>query len=153
MWFLPCLILYIINLPLWKHYSISCFPLRYITLVARQQKYLRAKTGGVEDDMHDDSEEEEEKKALWGRSKSMYYSADNVDYEVITPAFKLCLFVYPLQHKLCRIFLINASYRLNHYSSMATNCVYLLVDMHVRLYEFFTVELYLKCFDWRMSKL
>lgn len=50
--------------------------------IARQQKYLRAKTGGVEDDMHDDSEEEEEKKALWGRSKSMYYSADNVDYEL-----------------------------------------------------------------------
>ncbi|XP_010266712.1 PREDICTED: something about silencing protein 10 [Nelumbo nucifera] len=50
--------------------------------IARQQKYLRQKIGGVEDEMHDDVEEEEDKKAVWGRRKNLYYSADNVDYEL-----------------------------------------------------------------------
>ncbi|XP_010650700.1 protein THALLO isoform X1 [Vitis vinifera] len=51
--------------------------------IARQQKFLRAKIGGVEDEMHEEEEEdEEEKKTVWGRRKSDYYSADNVDYEL-----------------------------------------------------------------------
>ncbi|KAL5982553.1 hypothetical protein ACLOJK_016626 [Asimina triloba] len=50
--------------------------------IARQQKFLRRKFGGVEDEMHDDVEEEEEKRAVWGRTKSLYYSAENVDYEL-----------------------------------------------------------------------
>ncbi|XP_071921746.1 LOW QUALITY PROTEIN: protein THALLO [Coffea arabica] len=49
----------------------------------RQQKYLRAKTGGVEEEMDDDAEKEEEKeRAVWGRAKSTFYDADNTDYEI-----------------------------------------------------------------------
>ncbi|KAM7511830.1 hypothetical protein LguiB_010705 [Lonicera macranthoides] len=50
--------------------------------IARQQKYLRAKTGGVEDLTHDDAEDEEERRDVWGRSKSLYYDGDNVNYEL-----------------------------------------------------------------------
>lgn len=51
--------------------------------MARQQKYLRQKFGGIDDDMDDDVEvDEEEKKSVWGRKKDMYYDADNVDYEL-----------------------------------------------------------------------
>ena len=34
--------------------------------------------------MHDDvdEEKEEERKAVWGKRKHMYYSAENIDYEV-----------------------------------------------------------------------
>lgn len=32
--------------------------------------------------MHDEEEDEGGKKTVWGRRKSDYYSADNVDYEV-----------------------------------------------------------------------
>mgnify|MGYP004717722895 CR=1 FL=1 len=52
-------------------------------VVLRQQKYLRAKTGGLEEEMDDDAEEEEEKeRAVWGRAKSTFYNAENIDYEV-----------------------------------------------------------------------
>lgn len=72
--------------------------LPYYPLVARQQKFLRAKIGGVEDEMHEEEEEdEEEKKTVWGRRKSDYYSADNVDYEVSIPilnAMGLLTFLY-----------------------------------------------------------
>ncbi|RWW28655.1 hypothetical protein GW17_00006847 [Ensete ventricosum] len=52
--------------------------------VARQAKYLRQKFGGDDDEMDDhEEEEEEERKAIWGRRKSLYYNADNVDYEVV----------------------------------------------------------------------
>ncbi|KAI5678343.1 hypothetical protein M9H77_09293 [Catharanthus roseus] len=50
--------------------------------IARQQKYFRAKVGGVEDEMHDDAEDEEEKRTVWGRNKNLYYNAENVDYEL-----------------------------------------------------------------------
>ncbi|XP_042516136.1 something about silencing protein 10 [Macadamia integrifolia] len=50
--------------------------------IVRQQKFLRQKIGGVEDELHDDVEGEDEKKAVWGRGKNMYYDADNVDYEL-----------------------------------------------------------------------
>lgn len=50
--------------------------------IARQQKFLRAKMGGVEDEMHDEAEDEEDKRAVWGRRKDIYYNADNVDYEL-----------------------------------------------------------------------
>ncbi|KAK9083957.1 hypothetical protein Scep_030428 [Stephania cephalantha] len=48
------------------------------------QRFLREKMGGVEDDMHDEEEEEEDEKneAIWGRNKNLYYRADNVDYEI-----------------------------------------------------------------------
>ncbi|KAL3506834.1 hypothetical protein ACH5RR_032216 [Cinchona calisaya] len=51
--------------------------------IARQQKYLRAKIGGVEEEMHDDAEEDEEtERAVWGKAKNIFYNADNVDYEI-----------------------------------------------------------------------
>ncbi|KAK6930478.1 Sas10 C-terminal domain [Dillenia turbinata] len=50
--------------------------------IARQQKFLRAKVGGVEDEMEEDTKDDEEKKAGWGPKKSFYYSADNVDFEL-----------------------------------------------------------------------
>lgn len=31
-----------------------------------------------------EEKEEEEKQAIWGRRKNLYYSADNVDYEVVS---------------------------------------------------------------------
>lgn len=59
-------------------YSFNC----YYSAVSRLQKHLRAKVGGVEDEIDDDVEDEEEKRALWGRRKEVYYNADNNDYEV-----------------------------------------------------------------------
>lgn len=50
--------------------------------MAKQQKYLREKFGGVENEMHEDEEEEEEQKAVWGGKKDLYYDGDNVDFEV-----------------------------------------------------------------------
>ncbi|KAJ0092537.1 hypothetical protein Patl1_26730 [Pistacia atlantica] len=51
--------------------------------IARQQKFLRAKFGGVEDEMHDDEDEDkEDKKTLWGGMKSQYYHGDNRDFEL-----------------------------------------------------------------------
>ncbi|KAF3451037.1 hypothetical protein FNV43_RR07126 [Rhamnella rubrinervis] len=53
--------------------------------IARQKKFLQAKFGGVEDDLHDDNDEDEEKekqKAVWGGRKHLYYNADNRDYEL-----------------------------------------------------------------------
>ncbi|KAF5452568.1 hypothetical protein F2P56_027548 [Juglans regia] len=48
--------------------------------IARQQKFLREKFGGVEDDMHED-EDEDEQEAIWGGKMNQYYSADNRDFE------------------------------------------------------------------------
>eukprot|EP00250_Pteridium_aquilinum_P033156 c5261_g1_i1 orf=161-2083(+) len=54
--------------------------------MAKQAKILRQKTSLMEDEEEDEAEEEEEgrkeKKAAWGKRKKMYYSADNVDYEL-----------------------------------------------------------------------
>ncbi|XP_043724321.1 something about silencing protein 10-like isoform X2 [Telopea speciosissima] len=50
--------------------------------IARQQRFLRQRIGGVEDELHDDVEDEDEKKAVWGRWKDLYYNADNADYEL-----------------------------------------------------------------------
>lgn len=49
--------------------------------IARQAKYLKEKFGG-EDEMSDDDEQYEERKVAWGKKKNLYYSADNVDYEL-----------------------------------------------------------------------
>ena len=52
--------------------------------MARTQKYLREKFGGVEDAMlEDDEEDEEEQESLWGGKKKEYYNGDNADYEVM----------------------------------------------------------------------
>lgn len=54
-----------------------------LSAVKRQQNYLRAKYGGVEDEMHDEEEDDkEEKKAVWGGMKNQYYYGDNRDFEV-----------------------------------------------------------------------
>lgn len=51
--------------------------------IKRQQKFLRAKYGGIEDEMHDDEEEDKEgKKDLWGGIKNQYYYGDNRDFEL-----------------------------------------------------------------------
>ncbi|BFG15890.1 hypothetical protein CerSpe_021640 [Prunus speciosa] len=50
--------------------------------IVRQQKFLTAKFGGVEDEMHDDDEEDEEdQNPVWGGRKQQYYDADNRDFE------------------------------------------------------------------------
>ncbi|CAL5391787.1 unnamed protein product [Camellia sinensis] len=53
-----------------------------VAKIVRQQKYFRAKDGGVEDEMLDDAEDEEEKRSTWGRRKNIYHDGDNVDYEL-----------------------------------------------------------------------
>lgn len=51
--------------------------------IAKQAKFLRQKSGGVEDEMEEEADEkEEERKAAWGKGKKLYYSADNIDYEI-----------------------------------------------------------------------
>ncbi|KAL0904210.1 hypothetical protein M5K25_026289 [Dendrobium thyrsiflorum] len=50
--------------------------------ISRQAKYLREKFGGGEDEMSDDDEQEEERKTVWASKKNLYYSADNIDYEL-----------------------------------------------------------------------
>lgn len=51
--------------------------------MAKQAKILRQKTSLMEDEEEDEEgEERKEKKAPWGKQKKMYYSADNVDYEL-----------------------------------------------------------------------
>ena len=55
-----------------------------MSVVARTQKFLREKFGGVEDDMHeDDEEEDEEQEPMWGGKKNQYYHADNFGYDVM----------------------------------------------------------------------
>lgn len=49
--------------------------------MARTQRYLQAKIGGVEDEMHDDVEDEEKQRVVWRRFDDMH-NADNRDYEV-----------------------------------------------------------------------
>ncbi|XP_031378884.1 something about silencing protein 10 isoform X2 [Punica granatum] len=44
--------------------------------IARQQRYLREKMGGAEDEMDEEEEEKEKDNAVWGRSKRQYYNAD-----------------------------------------------------------------------------
>ncbi|XP_057957263.1 protein THALLO [Malania oleifera] len=53
-----------------------------VAKIKRQQKFLRAKMGGVEDEMHDDEDEDEEgRSAVWGGKKHIYHTRDDVDYE------------------------------------------------------------------------
>ncbi|XWS65066.1 hypothetical protein CRYUN_Cryun05aG0059100 [Craigia yunnanensis] len=58
---------------------------KFAAKIARQHKLLRAKFGGVEDEMHDeedDDEDEKEEMAPWGGIKSRYYGGDNRDFEL-----------------------------------------------------------------------
>ncbi|XP_031129241.1 something about silencing protein 10 isoform X3 [Ipomoea triloba] len=46
--------------------------------ISKQLKYMRAKTGGVDDEMHDESDKEEKKRTVWSRHKSVYYNTENL---------------------------------------------------------------------------
>ncbi|KHG07529.1 Something about silencing 10 [Gossypium arboreum] len=63
----------------------SFFYLPYDFEVARQHKFLRAKFGGAEDEMHEEEEDDEDDKeemGQWGGIKSRYYGGDNRDFEL-----------------------------------------------------------------------
>ncbi|GMH11923.1 hypothetical protein Nepgr_013764 [Nepenthes gracilis] len=53
-----------------------------VAKISRTQKYLKAKFGDAEDEMHDDAGDEEERRTGWGWGKKFYYDGDNVDYEL-----------------------------------------------------------------------
>ncbi|XVE90001.1 hypothetical protein DITRI_Ditri20bG0041500 [Diplodiscus trichospermus] len=57
---------------------------KFAAKIARQRKLLRAKFGGVEDEMHDEDDDVDEKEetAPWGGMKSRYYGGDNRDFEL-----------------------------------------------------------------------
>lgn len=50
--------------------------------MVRQQKYLREKMGGVDDEVDEDAEEDEKKQKVWSRGKSAYYGSENKDFEL-----------------------------------------------------------------------
>lgn len=61
------------------------FLIYVLPAVVRQQKFLAAKFGGVEDEIHDDDEDEEDEEdqnPVWGGRKQQYYDADNRNFEV-----------------------------------------------------------------------
>lgn len=43
---------------------------------------MRAKFGGVEDEMHDEEDDDGDERDAWGGIKSRYYGGDNRDFEV-----------------------------------------------------------------------
>ncbi|KAJ0840049.1 putative sas10 domain-containing protein [Helianthus annuus] len=47
--------------------------------IAKQQKSLKAKLGGAEDETQDDVEDDERKPVAWGRGKNIYYGRDTGD--------------------------------------------------------------------------
>ncbi|MFS8008535.1 putative sas10 domain-containing protein [Helianthus anomalus] len=47
--------------------------------IAKQQKSLKAKLGGAEDETQDDVEDDERKPVAWGRGKNIYYGLDTGD--------------------------------------------------------------------------
>ncbi len=50
----------------------------------------------MENDDEEEEEEEEKEKSAWGKGKRIYYSADNVEYEVTLFCAFFCLgFHYP----------------------------------------------------------
>ncbi|XWS58736.1 hypothetical protein CRYUN_Cryun08bG0059800 [Craigia yunnanensis] len=57
---------------------------KFAAKIARQHKLLRAKFGGVEDEMHDEEDDDDEKEEMapWGGIKSRYYGGDNRDFEL-----------------------------------------------------------------------
>ncbi|TYI33812.1 hypothetical protein ES332_A04G160400v1 [Gossypium tomentosum] len=58
---------------------------KFAAKIARQHKFLRAKFGGAEDEMHEEEEDDEDDKeemGQWGGIKSRYYGGDNRDFEL-----------------------------------------------------------------------
>lgn len=49
------------------------------SIVAKQQKSLKARAGGAVDETQDDAEDEEDKSVGWGRSKNIYYDNNKVN--------------------------------------------------------------------------
>ncbi|XP_021731572.1 something about silencing protein 10-like isoform X2 [Chenopodium quinoa] len=49
--------------------------------LARQQKFMREKTGGVDDEVDDDAEEDEKIPKVWSSKKGIHYGGENTDYE------------------------------------------------------------------------
>ncbi|CAH9120820.1 unnamed protein product [Cuscuta epithymum] len=50
-----------------------------VAKMSRQLKYLKAKMGGVDDEMHDEADENEKERSVWSRHKPVYYKNDNQD--------------------------------------------------------------------------
>ncbi|BBN09238.1 U3 small nucleolar ribonucleoprotein protein LCP5 [Marchantia polymorpha subsp. ruderalis] len=50
--------------------------------LVKTAKFMKRKVGIEEDDEEDEEENEKEEGKAWGKSKKLYYSADNVDYEL-----------------------------------------------------------------------
>jgi hypothetical protein len=67
----------------------------FLLAVVRQSKIMKQRAG-MENDDEEEEEEEEKEKTAWGKGKRIYYSADNVEYEVSLFCAFFCLgFLYP----------------------------------------------------------
>ncbi|XVF42908.1 hypothetical protein PTKIN_Ptkin01aG0403400 [Pterospermum kingtungense] len=55
---------------------------KFAAKIGRQHKLLKAKFGGVEDEMHDEEDDDGDEKEAWGGIKSRYYGGDNRDFEL-----------------------------------------------------------------------
>jgi U3 small nucleolar RNA-associated protein 3 len=53
----------------------------FLLAVVRQSKIMKQRAG-MENDDEEEEEEEEKEKSAWGKGKRIYYSADNVEYEL-----------------------------------------------------------------------
>jgi hypothetical protein len=62
----------------------------FLLAVVRQSKIMKQKAG-MENDDEDEEEEEEKEKTAWGKGKRIYYSADNIEYEVTLFCAFCCL--------------------------------------------------------------
>lgn len=51
----------------------------FASKISRQLKYMKAKTGGVDDEMHDDADEKEKDKSVWSHYKKPYYDGENLN--------------------------------------------------------------------------
>lgn len=77
-------------------------PMYMLCLVIRKRKYLRAKFGGGDDEMHDvDDEEDEEDYKLTLGGKKFSHGAENRNFEVSTHEKKNVSICKPL---ICRFF-------------------------------------------------
>ncbi|VFQ72494.1 unnamed protein product [Cuscuta campestris] len=51
----------------------------FATKISRQLKYMKAKTGGVDDEMHDGADEKENEKSVWSHYKKAYYDGEDLN--------------------------------------------------------------------------
>lgn len=59
---------------------------------------MRAKTGGVDDEMHDESDKEEKKRTVWSRHKGVYYNTENVCIYLLHHLILLAFMALKLPH-------------------------------------------------------